>query len=52
MGELWGGLEGLGSGEAAGVNEVLLDGEARDWGNSERSRSNQILPLLSLFRVN
>jgi hypothetical protein len=34
VGELRGGLEGLGSREAAGADEVLLHGEARVWGNS------------------
>jgi hypothetical protein len=31
VGELGGGLEGLGPGEAAGVDEVLLDGERWAW---------------------
>ena len=38
VGELGGGLEGLGSGEAARVDEVLLDGEARVWGSGRRGR--------------
>jgi hypothetical protein len=31
VGELGGGLDGLRMGEAAGVDEVLLDGERRAW---------------------
>jgi hypothetical protein len=34
MGELCGGLEGLRSCKAAGVDEVLLDGERGAWGGS------------------
>jgi len=33
VGELGGGLESLGLGEAAGLDEIVLDGEARAWGN-------------------
>jgi hypothetical protein len=33
VGDLRGSLEGLGSGEAAVLDEVLLDGEARAWGS-------------------
>ena len=36
MGELDGGLEGLCSGEAAGLDEVVVDGEAGFWGNGGR----------------
>jgi hypothetical protein len=41
VGELRGGLEGLRSREAAGVDEVFLDGEARAWRNGGRGHGEE-----------
>lgn len=41
MGEFHGGIEGLCSGEAAGVDGVVLYGEAGAWGNGGRGREKE-----------